>query len=37
MGLGLNGGGLASARFFAEHGALLTVTDMKDEAALRSP
>jgi UDP-N-acetylmuramoylalanine--D-glutamate ligase len=37
MGLGLNGGGLASARFFAQHGALLTVTDMKDEAALRDP
>lgn len=37
MGLGLNGGGLASARFFAEHGAILTVTDMKDEAALREP
>jgi UDP-N-acetylmuramoylalanine--D-glutamate ligase len=37
MGLGLNGGGLASARFFAEHGAILTVTDMKDEDALREP
>ena len=37
MGLGLNGGGLASARFFAQHGAILTVTDMKDEAALRDP
>lgn len=34
MGLGLNGGGLASARFLAEHGAIVTVTDMKDEAAL---
>jgi UDP-N-acetylmuramoylalanine--D-glutamate ligase len=34
MGLGLNGGGLASARFLAEHGAEVTVTDMKDEAAL---
>jgi UDP-N-acetylmuramoylalanine--D-glutamate ligase len=34
MGLGLNGGGLASARFLAERGALVTVTDMKDEAAL---
>lgn len=30
MGLGLNGGGLASARFFAEHGAKeVVVTDMK--------
>ncbi|HHU36520.1 MAG TPA: UDP-N-acetylmuramoyl-L-alanine--D-glutamate ligase [Treponema sp.] len=29
MGLGLNGGGLASARFFAQHGAKVTVTDMK--------
>jgi UDP-N-acetylmuramoylalanine--D-glutamate ligase len=34
MGLGLNGGGSASARFFAERGAEVTVTDMKDEAAL---
>jgi len=34
MGLGLNGGGLASARFLAERGAVVTVTDMKDEAAL---
>ncbi len=34
MGLGLNGGGLASARFLAERGALVTVTDMKDGAAL---
>jgi len=34
MGLGLNGGGLASARFFAERGATVTVTDTKDEAAL---
>lgn len=29
MGLGLHGGGVASARFFAEHGAKVTVTDMK--------
>lgn len=35
MGLGLNGGGLASAKFFAEHGSLVTVTDMKEEEALR--
>jgi len=34
MGLGLNGGGLASARFLAERGALVTVTDLKDEGAL---
>jgi UDP-N-acetylmuramoylalanine--D-glutamate ligase len=34
MGLGLNGGGLASARFLSEHGALVTVTDMKSEADL---
>jgi len=34
MGLGLNGGGLASARFFAEHGAHVTVTDTKDQTAL---
>ncbi|NLJ45817.1 MAG: UDP-N-acetylmuramoyl-L-alanine--D-glutamate ligase [Treponema sp.] len=34
MGLGLNGGGLASARFFALRGAAVTVTDMKDETAL---
>jgi UDP-N-acetylmuramoylalanine--D-glutamate ligase len=34
MGLGLNGGGLASARFLAEHEAIVTVTDMKGEAEL---
>jgi UDP-N-acetylmuramoylalanine--D-glutamate ligase len=34
MGLGLNGGGLTSARFLAEAGAEVTVTDMKDEIAL---
>ncbi len=34
MGLGLNGGGLASARFLARSGAIVTVTDMKDESAL---
>jgi UDP-N-acetylmuramoylalanine--D-glutamate ligase len=34
MGLGLNGGGLASARFLSEHGATVTVTDMKDESSL---
>ncbi len=36
MGLGLNGGGEASARFFAKHGAYLTITDMKTDAQLRS-
>jgi UDP-N-acetylmuramoylalanine--D-glutamate ligase len=34
MGLGLNGGGLAVTRFLAQHGAEVTVTDMKDEKAL---
>lgn len=34
MGLGLHGGGLASARFFAEHGASVTVTDLRDEQTL---
>ena len=29
MGLGLNGGGLASARYFARHGADVTVTDLR--------
>ncbi len=36
MGLGLLGRGIGDARFLAEHGALLTVTDRKDEAALAS-
>ena len=30
MGLGLNGGGLASARYFVRHGARVTVTDLRD-------
>ncbi|WP_028974628.1 UDP-N-acetylmuramoyl-L-alanine--D-glutamate ligase [Spirochaeta cellobiosiphila] len=34
MGLGLHGGGLASARFFAEQGAFVTVTDFKSPAEL---
>lgn len=34
MGLGLNGGGLATARFFASRGALVTVTDKKSEQEL---
>ncbi|MBU0956580.1 MAG: UDP-N-acetylmuramoyl-L-alanine--D-glutamate ligase, partial [Spirochaetes bacterium] len=34
MGLGLNGGGLASALYFASRGALVTVTDLRDETVL---
>ena len=34
MGLGLNGGGIASALFFSRHGAFVTITDMKTEAEL---
>lgn len=34
MGLGLNGGGLASARFFAQNGAIVTITDTKTETEL---
>jgi UDP-N-acetylmuramoylalanine--D-glutamate ligase len=34
MGLGLNGGGLESARYLAGKGALVTVTDTKNEKAL---
>ena len=34
MGLGLHGGGAASAAFFAGHGAEVTVTDLRDEAEL---
>jgi len=34
MGLGLHGGGLASARFFIEEGAEVTVTDLRDEKIL---
>ncbi len=36
MGLGLHGGGLASARYCAEHGAQVTVTDLKSESELAS-
>lgn len=36
MGLGLNGGGEASVRFFLKHGAYVTVTDMKDENFLKA-
>jgi UDP-N-acetylmuramoylalanine--D-glutamate ligase len=35
MGLGLHGGGLGSACFLARRGAELTVTDLRDETALR--
>ncbi len=35
MGLGLNGGGLSSAKFFAEKGAIVTVTDLKSKEELR--
>jgi len=34
MGLGLHGGGVASAAFFASHGAVVTVTDLRGEAEL---
>lgn len=34
MGLGLNGGGVESARFFASRGAKVTVTDLRDETVL---
>ena len=35
MGLGLHGGGLASTIFFAEKGAQITVTDLRDETVLK--
>ena len=35
MGLGLNGGGLATAQFFARYGAEVTVTDLKTSEELR--
>lgn len=34
MGLGLHGGGLESARFLAGRGAIVTVTDLRDEKVL---
>jgi UDP-N-acetylmuramoylalanine--D-glutamate ligase len=37
MGLGLNGGGLAAAKFLLTRGAKVTVTDLKDETALAAP
>jgi UDP-N-acetylmuramoylalanine--D-glutamate ligase len=36
MGLGVHGGGLESARFFAHRGAEVTVTDLREPAALQS-
>ena len=35
MGLGLHGGGLASALFFASRGAELTITDLRTESILK--
>src|SRR5574344_282197 len=35
MGLGLNGGGEAAVRFLLNHGAYVTVTDMKTEDQLK--
>lgn len=35
MGLGLNGGGMESAKFFARHGAFVTVTDLKTKIELK--
>ena len=37
MGLGLHGGGLASAFFFASRGATVTVTDLAPACRLRDP
>ncbi|MBN2554009.1 MAG: UDP-N-acetylmuramoyl-L-alanine--D-glutamate ligase [Spirochaetales bacterium] len=37
MGLGLHGGGLASALFFARHGASVTVTDNRDDPQVFAP
>jgi hypothetical protein len=34
MGLGLHGGGLESARYLAGKGAIVTVTDLRDEKTL---
>ena len=36
LGLGLNEGGVGSARFFAKHGASVKVTDLKTRDALKS-
>jgi UDP-N-acetylmuramoylalanine--D-glutamate ligase len=35
MGLGLHGGGLESARFLLKRGAVVTVTDLRDEKTLK--
>ncbi|MCX7787482.1 MAG: UDP-N-acetylmuramoyl-L-alanine--D-glutamate ligase [Spirochaetes bacterium] len=35
MGLGLNGGGIEAARFFAKRGAQVTVTDLRSEEVLK--
>ncbi len=35
MGLGVLGGGVATARFLVENGALLTITDLKDSEHLK--
>lgn len=35
MGLGLHGGGVGTARFFADKGALLTITDMRTHDQLK--
>jgi UDP-N-acetylmuramoylalanine--D-glutamate ligase len=37
MGLGTRGGGVGVARYLAEQGAVVTVTDMKPEEALAGP
>ncbi len=37
MGLGIHGGGLASALFFARRGARVTVTDLRSAEILREP
>ena len=34
MGLGRHGGGVGAARWLARQGAVLTITDLADEAAL---
>lgn len=36
LGLGLNHGGLGAAKFFARHGATVTVTDLKSADVLKS-
>ena len=35
MGLGLNGGGMAAAKFFASKGAKVTVTDLRSAQILK--